>query len=129
MSKKHLQIAQNKAVRMVCNVDHDFSAIDVHTKTDIGWLDVSRAKRCSIEAYKALYALSPGRVRLNAPFLIHKPMRSLRQNNDPLFIQRLNRTAQGDKNMTTYCYTYWAKLPADVHQSVSLQFQTSLEWI
>ena len=118
-SKQLLQTKQNNALRVVANVDRQFSATAVHRETNIPWLDTLRKERCCVEVYKALNGLSPPSI--SNLFVQPDHGRSLRSSSAINFVPPRNRTTFSDNNFVNRSYKYWQQIPLDVRNSASLQ--------
>ncbi len=120
-----LQVQQNMALRAVLNVDSRFSSQLLHDKTGIDWLDVTRKKRCCIEAYKGINGISPPSI--SNLFHVYVPGRSLRSSDKTNLVEHRTRTAFVDNNLVNCCQKYWKCLPDEIKMQPSLSGLKNLE--
>ena len=109
---------QNNALRVVANVDRQYSATAVHRETEIPWLDTMRKERCCIEVYKALNGISPPAICNMFVQPCHG--RDLRSSSANVFLPPRNKTVFADNNFINRSHIYWQQIPSEVRSSASL---------
>ena len=113
-----MQVKQNDALRVVCNVDRHYSAIASQTQTSIPWLGMSRMERCCVETYKDINAVSAKNINLMfSRRSNHDGLRSSAQNT---FVPLMNRTKFPESYFVNRSCKYWGDDPISVRQSHKL---------
>ncbi len=125
-SKRQLQISQNKALRAVLKVGNRFSSEELHTRTKIDWLGVSRAKSSCIEVFKFVHG--QGSTTMCDVIKVKPMVRELRSNEKVQIESIPVRRKLGEMNFSYRGPKYWDMLSPNIQTACSVNaFKSKLK--
>ena len=125
-NQRRLQVSQNNALRAVLHAPPRCSTEQLHTKCNVEYLDIGRAKLTCIEAYKCLHDLNPPEI--NGLVNYYNPVRNTRLGTSYLVSCPETRTKYGEINFPWRSYNYWQVLPVIIRTSDSVNaFKTAIK--
>ena len=115
---RKLQSAQNGALRVVLQRDKHSDTSDLHTDSNIPWLDVSRKINTCCEVYKLTHGTGPQ--NLTHLFQQLPPPRNLRSSNGIQHHIHRTRTKFAERDFVHRGKQYWREIPYEVQNATSV---------